>query len=114
MDVMKITCLRCGRCCLTHFSFYVKEGDLARWRKEERKDILERLENREAVWAGDRFVHRGSGFPVSACLFLHREGNRYSCAIYESRPQTCREYEPGSNELCPIYNLKSRSRTNGS
>jgi Fe-S-cluster containining protein len=103
MDVMKKTCLRCGRCCHTYFAFYVKESDLARWRNEKRKDILEHLESREAVWAGDRFVSGASGFPVPACPFLQREGHRFSCAIYETRPQTCRDYEPGSNELCPRY-----------
>jgi len=107
MDVMKKTCLRCGRCCRTHFSFYVKEGDLARWRKEGRRDILVHLESREAVWAGDRFIVRESGLAVAACPFLRWEGHRFSCAIYETRPQACRDYEPGSNELCPLYSSNS-------
>ncbi len=80
---------------------------MARWRKEGRRDILEHLESREAVWAGDRFMARESGSAVAACPFLRWEGYRFSCAIYETRPQTCRDYEPGSNELCPLYSSNS-------
>lgn len=90
-------------CCQTHFTFYVKDGDLARWRKEGRTDILERFEREEAVWAGDRFVYRRNGHEVRSCPFLVREGSRFACAIYDTRPRTCRDYRPGSNELCPFH-----------
>lgn len=90
-------------CCRTHFAFYVKDGDLARWRREGRTDILERFQRDDAVWAGDRFVHGKDGTEVRSCPFLVREETRFACAIYDTRPRTCRNYKPGSNELCPLH-----------
>lgn len=90
-------------CCRTHFAFYVKDGDLARWRRDGRTDILARFERDDAVWAGDRFVHGKDGTEVRSCPFLVREGSRFACVIYDTRPRTCRDYKPGSNELCPLH-----------
>jgi Fe-S-cluster containining protein len=31
------------------------------------------------------------------------DGENFCCAIHETRPATCRHYEPGSSELCPQF-----------
>jgi Fe-S-cluster containining protein len=42
------------------------------------------------------------------CHFLFSKGKEWLCSIYETRPSVCREYHPGSSELCPQWNIKRR------
>ncbi len=77
-------CTQCGRCC-TNADFMERIGisapDVARWKSQGRTDILAML-NDVSGW-------RDPG----PCPFLVADGpNRYNCSIYETRPQTCREY----------------------
>ena len=32
----------------------------------------------------------------------------FGCAIHDTRPATCRHYEPGSSELCPQFSKINR------
>ena len=96
-------CQRCGKCCQIHFSIYAVEEDIARWRAEGRTDILRLLEDEEMAWAGDQLVSTITGEPLSPCPFLQKDGTRFSCTIYETRPEICREFPPGSSEICPQY-----------
>lgn len=103
-------CRRCGACCFVHFAAYVTDEDIDRWRREGREDILDFLRKDELLWAGDRLVSSESGTSLQRCPFLRIEGSRCSCAIYETRPRTCREFHPGSSELCPLYRTPLRQR----
>lgn len=96
-------CLRCGRCCLADFAAYVSKQDIQRWQAQGRTDILQVLENEQGVWQGDHLVNARSGKPLRGCPFFFFDGKRFGCAIHETRPATCRNYVPGSSELCPLY-----------
>jgi Fe-S-cluster containining protein len=96
-------CGRCGKCCLADFIAYVHEEDLERWRREGREDILGIIEREQAVWAGDHFASAVDGRYLHGCPFLTWEGNCHACAIYETRPGTCRRYVPGSSEICSQF-----------
>jgi len=106
-------CLRCGRCCLADFSAYVSSRDIQRWKEEGRNDILRVLENEQGVWQGDHLVNARSGKPLRGCPFFFFDGERFGCAIHETRPATCRNYEPCSSELCPLYEAEDARRQAG-
>ncbi|MBN1380988.1 MAG: YkgJ family cysteine cluster protein [Deltaproteobacteria bacterium] len=97
------TCKRCGKCCLADANAYITDEDRKRWKKEGRTDILQMLEREHAIWAGDHLISSENGRYLHGCIFLAYENNQYVCKIYETRPKTCRDYEPGSSEICPQF-----------
>lgn len=99
----KITCRRCGTCCLADFAAMKSSEERERWEKEGRRDILDILEHEHAVWMGDHLVSSEDGHYLHGCPFLAWEGDRSSCSIYETRPRVCRNYEPASSEICPQF-----------
>ncbi|HBJ74846.1 MAG: YkgJ family cysteine cluster protein [Smithellaceae bacterium] len=99
----KIECRRCGRCCLADFTAYVTDEDIARWKAEQRDDILEILEREHGAWEGDHLVSSETGRALHGCPFFMFDGENFCCAIHETRPATCRHYEPGSSEICPQF-----------
>jgi Fe-S-cluster containining protein len=99
----KIECKRCGTCCLANLIAFVTDEDIERWKREQREDILRILDNKNAVWAGDRLISMTNGQQLYGCPFLMWEKNHYTCTIYETRPQVCRDYIPGSSHICPYY-----------
>lgn len=96
-------CMRCGRCCLADFAAYVTQEDIIRWKQENRQDILEMLHREHATWEGDHLVSSDTGETLHGCPFFCFDGKQFGCAIHETRPATCRNYEPGSSELCPQF-----------
>ncbi|MBN2467365.1 MAG: YkgJ family cysteine cluster protein [Deltaproteobacteria bacterium] len=98
-----VTCKRCGNCCRADLNAYITDKDIKRWRREGRDDILHILENESAVWAGDHLVSAKNGAYLHDCPFLVCDGKEFSCAIYETRPDVCKDYDPGSSLLCPLY-----------
>jgi len=79
--------------------------DLERWRREGREDILR--VNRDACWVGDHFISVTTGMPIHDCPLLdYREGS-FACTIYETRPRVCRQFEPGSSEICPQFKKRA-------
>jgi Fe-S-cluster containining protein len=98
-----LSCLQCGKCCFVDFTAYAHKEDYDRWRAENRHDILEMIEHRHLVWAGDRMVSAETGDYPRECPFLYNSDNSWLCSIYETRPMVCREYHPGSSELCPQW-----------
>ncbi len=101
-----IECKRCGRCCLADFAAYVTAEDIRRWKAEDRQDILRMLKNEHGVWEGDHLVSSDSGKTLHGCPFFFFDGELFGCAIHDTRPSTCRQYEPGSSELCPQFTGK--------
>lgn len=104
-------CLRCGRCCLADFSAYVTDEDVRRWKSQNRLDILNLLKQEHGTWEGDHLVSSESGATLHGCPFFFFDQDQFGCAIHETRPETCRRYEPGSSALCPQFG-KLRTRKN--
>lgn len=102
-EKQKNECLRCGRCCLANFAAYVTDLDIARWKEQEREDILNILKREHGQWEGGRLVSAKTGGVLQGCPFYFFDGHDFSCAIHETRPMTCRRYEPGSSKLCPQF-----------
>ncbi|OGP66419.1 MAG: hypothetical protein A2W27_02885 [Deltaproteobacteria bacterium RBG_16_44_11] len=100
-----LSCLRCGKCCFVDLTAYAREEDYDRWRAEKRYDILSIIEYRHLVWAGDRMISTETGDYPRECPFLYNVGKELRCSIYETRPLVCREYQPGSSELCPQWKI---------
>jgi Fe-S-cluster containining protein len=97
------TCQRCGKCCLADFMAYAATEDQQRWRNEGRQDILAVIEREHAVWMGDHLVSSEDGHYLRGCPFLAWEEDHSCCTIYETRPQICRNYQPGSSEICSQF-----------
>ncbi|MBN2255978.1 MAG: YkgJ family cysteine cluster protein [Deltaproteobacteria bacterium] len=96
-------CRRCGTCSLANLIAFVTDEDKIGWKGEQRQDILRVLDNWDGLWAGDRLVSRTDGRQLYGCPFLKWEKNHYTCTIYETRPEVCRNYLPGSSHICPYY-----------
>ena len=104
----KLECQRCGRCCLADFAAYVTDDDIQRWKAQRRLDILCILTREHAAWEGDHLISADSGQTLHGCPFFAFDGEQFGCAIHETRPATCRNYEPGSSELCPQFGKKMK------
>ena len=65
-------CRRCGKCCLADFIAYVHPEDLARWRREGRRDILGVIDREHAVWMGDHLVSAEDGRYLRAATTLKK------------------------------------------
>lgn len=98
-----LPCLQCGQCCFVDFTAYVQQEDYDRWHAENRQDILEMIDHRHLFWAGDRMISSDTGNAPGGCSFLYNAGKVWRCSIYGTRPLTCRDYQPGSSELCPQW-----------
>ena len=96
-------CHRCGKCCYTDFIAYVTDEDRRRWAREQRQDILGIIEHAHAVWVGDHLISAENGRYLRCCPFLAWEGGLHACTIYETRPAQCRNFVPGSSEICPQW-----------
>jgi len=81
---------------------YASDEDIRRWETEGRRDILAHIRSNETLWAGDRIM-TVRGTYLSTCVFLNRDREGFFCTIYETRPQVCRSYEPGSSDICPQH-----------
>lgn len=103
-----LSCLQCGKCCFVDLTAYAQESDFKRWNAESRQDILNVIEHRHLVWSGDRLISADTGSVPRECPFLFGDEGKWRCSIYETRPLVCREYEPGSSELCPQFNIKKQ------
>jgi Fe-S-cluster containining protein len=99
----KMECQRCGRCCLADFAAYVRDEDIKRWRDEQRDDILFILKREHGMWEGDHLISADSGEMLHGCPFFFFDGEQFGCAIHDTRPATCRNYEPASSEICPQF-----------
>jgi Fe-S-cluster containining protein len=87
---------------------YARQEDFDRWRAENRQDILNIINDRHLAWAGDRIISTQSGDTPRECHYLYAKGNEWLCSIYETRPAVCRNYQPGSSELCPQFEVGKR------
>lgn len=87
----ELDCLECGACCFQRpGTILVTEADLVRWRRDERADILDRLE--PGHFGQVAFMMADGG----ACVHHGTAKEPHACRIYEARSETCRDFEPGS------------------
>jgi len=82
---------------------YITDSDIEKWIDQGRHDLVEFAQNNETIWAGDRIISSSSGEFKKRCPFLKMHEGLYTCEIYESRPQVCRDYQAGSSPLCPQW-----------
>lgn len=94
--------MRCGICCMADMIAEADAEDLDRWRREGREEILRVY--RDAHWIGDHFISVTTGMTIHDCPFLDFSAGLFFCTIYETRPRVCREFEPGSSEICSQFN----------
>ena len=78
--------------------------DVKRWRRQKRNDILQyayiygpKLSNDSWIPFADLWISPRTDESMRRCPFVRkvRGADRYTCTIYETRPQVCRDY--------PIY-----------
>ena len=103
-SIMK--CRRCGSCCFVDMIAYATDADVQRWEREHRYDIISRIKGNDKIWSGDTLIS-SNGMHLKSCIYLNRDGEAFFCDIYETRPQVCRDYLPGSSELCPLHSESS-------
>jgi Fe-S-cluster containining protein len=99
-------CLVCGHCCGPYFALYVEETDEERWESEGEREILERLdwERNHVTWDDDGAYNMKTGERFNRCYFLEKQPDgRSLCGIHHTKPVICRDYPPGSSEICVLY-----------
>ncbi|MCU0821614.1 MAG: YkgJ family cysteine cluster protein [Spirochaetes bacterium] len=96
------SCRRCGICCKADMVAYASDTDIRRWEREGRSDILSLARDRQHIWAGDRIID-ADGSALQTCTFLSWNNGVAVCSIYETRPILCRNYIPGSSEICSQF-----------
>ena len=92
-------CTQCGRCCTNSDfmgSLTASGDDVKRWRREGRDDILSWVQvlAGENNPFGDLWISPRTGNEAQRCPFVRkiRGQERYTCTIYETRPETCQQY----------------------
>jgi Fe-S-cluster containining protein len=99
-EMEKFRCTRCGHCCLKLHDAYCTSVDMEqvrRWRKEDRWDILERVEimmvDGEELFA-DIWFSPTTGEEATRCPWLRKLPNKdiYKCRIHETKPPHCRNF----------------------
>lgn len=94
-------CTRCGKCCLKPSymeTLYATSGDVARWKKEGRYDILRHsivTGTSADLWFGI------DGKQLTKCPFLKKDRGKptYQCSIHDTRPEVCRGYPYGYEQM---------------
>jgi Fe-S-cluster containining protein len=94
----ELDCRACGACCrqIPDGTALVSEDDLVRWKRDGRKDILDKL-------VPGHFSQLGFGTDeTGTCHHLGTAENANDCSIYETRGWACHALEPGSPQ-CLSY-----------
>lgn len=89
----ELDCLKCGACCYQRpGTILLTEGDLLKWRRLGREDILAGVA--PGHFGQEAFAMGASG----ACIHHGTPGQAHACAIYEIRAEVCRTFEAGSQQ----------------
>lgn len=85
----KEQCACCGRCCASFgWRLLATDHDLQRWRRENRADLLSRVNRLGWLWMDPHTAQL-----ESRCPFLKEDGpGRYICLINDTKPDMCRDY----------------------
>jgi Fe-S-cluster containining protein len=79
MDDIQEVCKTCGNCCKNTVPL-ASEKDIRRWKRENRKDILENLES-HYLWFRMKKLN-------GACVFYDGE----MCTIHDTKPESCKSF----------------------
>lgn len=112
-----VNCETCGACCRASSFMEFPLRPFADMTDTEAQEIEEKHPGSVTLtvpsgWTFDpqRFVMAIKSGEHGRCVALKgKVGKKVSCAIYEDRPSTCREFEPGS-EHCLEARRKSGMR----
>jgi Fe-S-cluster containining protein len=90
-DVSDLNCLECGACCFQRpGTILISDADLVRWKRTQRHDILEQLDEGHFSQMAFRMGEHG------ACVHHGTVSEPHACRIYEERGDVCREFAAGS------------------
>ena len=85
-------CTQCGTCCKRYgMRLEASPLDIARWRRDQRQDILRHVglvRENGAVTGGLLWVD-AAGQRLEACPFLQGDREKYFCAIQDAKPEVC-------------------------
>jgi len=90
-------CNSCGKCCIK----YGGDGGLSASKVDLEMWELFRPDIFSYVKGGELWFDPESGRQLAACPWLKHESdnNKYSCAIYDDRPEDCRHYPSRIEEM---------------
>lgn len=84
-------CDNCGECCRVFGGdLEVSEGDMARWKREGRYDILqyaERMFGINLIW-----VNPVRNLDMESCPFLREGSGGNYCDIEKTKPEVCAQF----------------------
>jgi Fe-S-cluster containining protein len=91
-------CETCGDCCRRFPFIELSQEDIHTLEKATglRSDEFANHKRKQVEEYFLRFKENGD------CLFFKENNGHYSCAVYEARPEICRDYPltPRQNEIC--------------
>ena len=89
-------CNQCGKCCIVYADggLSASQQEIDAW-EENRPDILAYVRN------GQIWFNPETGERLSYCPFLTKDAGqkKYSCSIYDDRPDDCRLYPSNIDEM---------------
>lgn len=100
-----LDCVACGACCheASDGRVLVSADDLVRWRREGRGDLADATV--EGHFGERAFASTDDG----ACVHLDHTPGRAVCRIYETRGETCREFQAGSWQCLEFRRARRRA-----
>lgn len=101
-----LDCVSCGACCAeaSDGRVLVSADDLVRWRREGREDLV-------AATVDGHFGERAfAATPDGDCVHLARGDGRAACRIYDTRGETCREFQAGSWQCLEFRRARRREQ----
>lgn len=102
---LPLDCVACGACCAeaSDGRVLVSADDLVRWRREGRGELV-------AATVDGHFGERAfASTPDGDCVHLDRAEGRAECRIYETRGETCREFQAGSWQCLEFRRARQRA-----
>jgi len=95
---VRLDCTTCGACCVG-LQVTLSPADEARLSADEVLSLTE-------VDAEGRVRSMKQVTPEGDCIALRRQGERFVCAIYERRPDACREFEESSRRCLQLREVR--------
>ena len=94
-EMEKFKCVQYVHCCLNLSDAYqtsVPDSDVNRWKREQRFDILERVDT--FLGLNDIWINPQTSDAVSRCPWLRKlpRKSKYICRIHETKPEHCRNF----------------------
>ena len=89
------TCQECGACCVSNVDEHVflTRGDMRRLGPKRAGLVVETDHEQGAMRTSMGEIL----FGLHPCVALARDGQGFSCSVYEDRPEPCRALERGSS-----------------